>query len=187
VIRMRADLHVHLDAPLPDTLAVGGGSALFVAGWCVAARARARVASLAFVVDGAEQPVAAAGMPRLDVLRALHPESAEEAAGGYRSGFWGLVRLPAGAGPVVVVELEARLVGGGAVRAELARIPVEELSAAAPAPGVALAGGDGPLVAICMATYDPPPDLLRRMSCPSRSRRGSGCSPDNRTTACCSR
>ena len=156
---MTPDLHVHLDAPLPDALGVGGGTALFVAGWCVPARGR--VATLAFAVDGAEQPVAAAAMPRLDVLRALGPGTREAAAGAYRSGFWGLVRVPAGAGPVVVVELVARLVDGGGVRAELGRIPVEELPAAVPVPAVG-AEGEGPLVAICLATYDPPPDLLRR-------------------------
>src|SRR4051812_19286900 len=156
---MTADLHVHLDAPLPDALAVGGGTALFVAGWCVAGRGR--ITRLSFAVDGVEQPVAASGMPRLDVLRALHPGTAEEAAGGYRSGFWGLVRVPAGVGPLLLVELVARLADGGIARAELGRIPVEELPAAAPVPGVGV-DRDGPLVAICMATYDPPPDLLRR-------------------------
>ena len=156
---MTADLHVHLDAPLPDALAVGGGTALFVAGWCVAGHGR--IARLRFAVDGVEQPVAASGMPRLDVLRALHPGTAEEAAGGYRSGFWGLVRIPAGVGPLVLVELVARLADGGIVHAELGRIPVEELPAAAPAPAVG-AKGDGPLVAICMATHQPPAALLER-------------------------
>ena len=47
---MTADLHVHLDAPLPDALAVGGGTALFVAGWCVAGHGR--IARLRFAVDG---------------------------------------------------------------------------------------------------------------------------------------
>jgi hypothetical protein len=66
-----ADLHVHLDAALPVELAVGAGTALFVAGWCHCPRAWIRALSL--VVDGEGRPVSAHGMPRLDVFRALHP------------------------------------------------------------------------------------------------------------------
>ena len=65
-------LHVHLDAPLPQTLSVGAGTAFFAAGWCVATEGR--ITSLTFVVDGEEQAPMAFGMPRLDVLEALHPD-----------------------------------------------------------------------------------------------------------------
>ena len=170
---MTATLDVHLDAPLPPALAVGSGTALFVAGWCIA-RER-RVVSLSFVVDGETQPVTAHGMPRLDVFRALHPrldpyetarvehdpDSADDPClHGYRSGFWGTVRIAPSAADACVIALRAELEGGGAVVAELARIPVRRatdppVDVAEPAPGA------GPLVAVCMATYNPPRELLR--------------------------
>ena len=78
-------LTVQLDTPLPDALAVGAGTCLFVAGWCVADEGP--IDALSVLVDGEERPVAAFGMPRLDVLRALGtPQS-------YRCGFWAWVDL----------------------------------------------------------------------------------------------
>src|SRR4051812_23757877 len=93
-------------------------------------------------------------MPRLDVLRALgHPHS-------YASGFWGMATIAPSAGDAVELALRAELDGGGVATAELGRIAVRELPApstiATPAPEA------GPLVAICMATYEPPLDLFER-------------------------
>ncbi len=136
------DLHVHLDAPLPAELAVGAGTAVFVAGWCTAGDRR--IDSLALVVDGEEQPVGAHGMPRLDVLRALGEPAS------YRSGFWGMVTIRRAP---VELALRARLEGGGLAEATLGGIPAAEL----PAPVQADAR-----VAIAMATFEPPTDLLRR-------------------------
>src|SRR4051794_24936017 len=168
-----AGLHVHLDTPLPPEMAVGGGTALFVCGWCVSPRGR--VAGLRLVVDGEEQAVMAEGAPRLDVFRALHPGldpfatrdlAADPEAPddphlqGYRSGFWALARFAPrpGAGDRTVA-LRGDVAGGGTVEAELGRIapaaPPRPVEAPAPAPPA------GPLVAIAMATYEPPPELLR--------------------------
>ncbi len=169
-----ADLHVRLDAPLPRELAVGAGTALFVCGWCVSADDR--IASLALVVDGAEQPVMEHGMPRLDVFRALHPgldvyathgiERDDESPDdplmhGYRSGFWGIARVEPRAGRnSIELGLRARLDGGGVAEAPLGSI--REVAPEAPLHGAPSAAGDEPLVAICMAAYNPPPELLRR-------------------------
>ena len=169
---MASGLRVQLDAPLPDQLAVGAGTALFVCGWCVAPAGP--IAELTFVVDGAEQPVAQQGMPRLDVLRALHPSldpfalhgvtgdpSSADDPGihGYRCGFWGTVRVARSSAASCRIELRARLDSGDHVSATLATIPIVELPTALPVPdGVP---GDGPLVAICMATYEPSLDLLQ--------------------------
>jgi hypothetical protein len=140
-------LHVQLDAPLPAELAVGAGTAVFVCGTCFTPDAR--IASLALTVDGAEQPVMAHGMPRLDVLRTL------EAPTSYRSGFWGLARVRERSGSApLVLGLRARFDGGGERAVELGCIPPAEH--AAPVSPVA------PEVAICMATYEPPLDLFRR-------------------------
>lgn len=154
-------LDSHLDVPLPEAVAVGAGTAVFVAGWCTVEDAQ--IASLAFVVDGAEQAVAAHGMPRLDVLHTLSPSAdpyATPDAPGYRSGFWGLVRIGprTDRGAQFGVVLRARLAGGGIAEAPLGTIGIED-------PPVPLASPAEPaddLVAICMATHEPPAELLRR-------------------------
>lgn len=163
-------LHFSLDAPLPARLAVGGGTAVFVSGTCFCPTDRIR--ALAIVVDGDPQPVIAQGMPRLDFFGELHPGLDPYALDGlardpdsaddpelraYRSGFWGIARIPAGAGRVSLA-LQARLDGGGAAVAELASI--ERTSLDPPAPGDWSDEAGQPRVAICMATYEPPDDLL---------------------------
>jgi glycosyltransferase involved in cell wall biosynthesis len=167
-------LHVRLDAPLPEELGEGSPNAVFVCGWCFHPQARATELSL--VVNGERQPVMAHGMPRLDVLRALHPgrdpydtgamasdpDSEEDPLlHSYASGFWGLARIPAlTKGEVCDLSVLAELDGGAEVGAELARIPVtqrpEPLAVDQPDPS------SGPLVAICMAAYEPAIDLFMR-------------------------
>ncbi len=137
-------LDTRLDATLPASLAVGRGTAVFVAGTCFAPRAL--IASLALLVDGEEQPLMAHGMPRLDLLRATEDPAS------YRSGFWGLARVAEGTHGDVRVGLRGRLSDGREVTAELARIP--RVALPEPLPG-------HPLVAICMATFEPPPELFR--------------------------
>jgi len=137
---------VALDAPLPPELAVGKGTALFVAGTCFAPGET--IEALALLVDGEEQPVMAHGMPRLETLHANDGE-------GYRSGFWGLARIGPRTEPVSL-ELRARLAGGAESTAPLATIPLAPGVERVAAPAVA-----GPLVAICMATCDPPLALFR--------------------------
>ena len=184
-------LHVQLESELPRELAVGGGTALFVCGWCFCPEAG--IAGLELVLDGLSQPVAGAGMPRLDPFRALHPDlDPFDTAGlssdprsaqdpqlrSYRSGFWGLVRVASAPAPgaVHVLSLRARLEDGRRAEAELGRIaapePVRRLTAPWPggcpasapgSPGPGGAGGaGGARIAIAMATYDPPPALLHR-------------------------
>ncbi len=166
-------LFARLDVPLPTQLAVGGGTAVFVCGWCFAPRAGIR--RLAFDLDGVRHPATAFGMPRLDPFAELHPgldpyataDLAEDTGSAedpqlhsYRSGFWGLVPVgPAPAGHRLQLGLEAELDDGGTARAALATMTAVELPAPA---AVDPPGGDGPLVAICMATHNPPLDLLER-------------------------
>ena len=116
-------------------------------------------------------------MPRGDVFRALHPavdpfETSAMASDPaspddpffrcFRSGFWGMARILERAHDAdCVVLLRGRLEGGEVVSAELGRIATTGPTAEAvelpePVPE------DGPLVAICMATYEPSPSLLQR-------------------------
>lgn len=167
-------MQVQLDAELPVEIAVGSGTAIFVCGWCFSPESQ--IASLAFVLDGQPQPVDSAAMPRLDPFRVLHPEldpfataELERDPGSlldpelrsYRSGFWGLVRIdrPASAG-AYELSLRAELEDGGSVEVELGRIATAASTDALPAAWPADAAE--PAVAIAMATYDPPADLLAR-------------------------
>ena len=136
------ELDVRLDAPLPETLAVGAGTALFVCGTCFAPGRR--VCALTLLVDGEAQPLLAHGMPRLDLLQA------EDDPAAYRAGFWGFARIgPRPAGATIALGLRAN----GSLDAELARIAVAEPMA--PLPGA-------PQIAICMAAFEPPLELFER-------------------------
>jgi glycosyltransferase involved in cell wall biosynthesis len=150
------DLHLSLDFPLPGTLRVGAGTALFLCGWCFAEAARIR--SVSFVVDGEVQPAMAQAMPRSDVMEAV---KAEEPGRSYRSGFWGIARITAReSGGECELLLQARLEDGNEVVAELGRIEITD--AERPVDAGPLEIGDGRSVAICMATHEPPMDLFRR-------------------------
>jgi glycosyltransferase involved in cell wall biosynthesis len=161
-----------LDVPLPAEVAVGTGTAVFVCGWCF--HPAERIRSLRFMLDDVPQPVVAHGMPRLDPFTELHPGLDPFAAtdGGdpqspedplllsYRSGFWGLVTIPPQppGGADHAVRLQAELVSGAPATAALGRIR------ALPAPAAPRTRSEvGPAeVAICMATHNPPQDLLAR-------------------------
>jgi glycosyltransferase involved in cell wall biosynthesis len=135
---------------------VGAGTALFVCGWCFSPRGQLR--SLAIVVDGDDQPVMAHGMPRIDVFRANSGSGLRS----YRSGFWGIARVASrNGGTDCELLLRATLEDGSEALAELARIPVTPRagdSLTVPKPERSA----GPLVAICMTTYEPAMDLFQR-------------------------
>jgi GT2 family glycosyltransferase len=166
-------LHVQLECELPDQLAVGLGTALFVCGWCFSPERVIR--RLDFLLDGEPQPVAAQRMPRLDPFRALHPTLDPYATVGtdfdpasdedpnlysYRSGFWGIVSIPArDATGELELSLRAQLDDGSEVVAALASIPCR--SPEAPLQLSWPAGGGEAPVAIAMATYNPPAELLQ--------------------------
>jgi glycosyltransferase involved in cell wall biosynthesis len=169
-----AQLHVSLDFQLPTEIRVGAGTALFVAGTCFCPQAPIR--SLRLVVDGTPQELSAHGMPRLDFFRGLHPQldpfaTAELQADAqstedprllaYGSGFWGIASIaPRRADGDCELLLHAQLSDGREVVAELARI---HAASGCAKPDTSRQPGAGqPPVAICMATYNPPPDLFQR-------------------------
>jgi glycosyltransferase involved in cell wall biosynthesis len=174
-------LELALESELPAAVAVGGGTALFAVGWCFSPDAPLR--SLSFLLDGQPQPVAAYGMPRLDVLAAHHPgvdpyATAEMASDpqsphdpalhSYRSGFWGTIRIPARDPGRCRVALRAELEGGALAEAPLAEFDIRPLGELLGVPaglhaqldGAWPPAADGPPVAVCMATFNPPEDLF---------------------------
>ena len=135
-------LVANLESPLPATLPAGRGTAVFCYGTCF--HTDAAVAGLELVVDGVRHPPAAARMPRPDV------------PGAARGGFWGTVPIAAREPGFVELAVIARMAGGGSQTAPLGRIAV-----VAPAPPASAPPVEDGLIAICMATYEPDPDLFR--------------------------
>lgn len=152
-------LVTRIDTPLPSRLACERASAIVVAGAC--ATSDGPVVALEVVVDGHPTPAIAHSMPRPDLAASAGP-------GALRSGFWATVGIPASTRPrTVAVELAVTLADGSKRRRRLGAIA---LVPATPAHG-ALTNGRGsgpatpgiaPQIAICMATYDPPTELLER-------------------------
>lgn len=141
-----------LDYPIPDSIEIGRGTALFVAGWATGAGAAGPPRPLTILADGEAVEPLSSDMPRLEVLNAL--------GDGYESGFWGIVPFAAsGAGSTHRVEV--RRAGPGAPTASAPLGSFVEAPAPAP-PDISFpSGADGPKVAIAMATFNPPEDLFR--------------------------
>ena len=148
-----SELRFHLDTPLPEAIGPGETTGLFLAWWCF--HPSQRIERVHVSVDGERRAEATARMPRLDVFHAF-----ESQAHSYRSGFWSTPTFtgPSSGEPVVEVGLEAELDDGTTATAPLGRISVAE------PPGPAAyerPGGDRELIAVCMATFEPPEDLFR--------------------------
>lgn len=143
---MSGALTVHLESPLPESLPVGAGTAVFCCGTCF--HRHEPVDRMDIVVDGVRHRPAATEMPRPDLL-ALDTRA-------FRSGFWGTVPVPARDGPgVIELSLAVRLAGGGEHTEALGRIPIVAQDAP-PRHGGPVEG----LIAICMGTFDPDPALF---------------------------
>jgi glycosyltransferase involved in cell wall biosynthesis len=152
------DLRTGLDIGPPAKLAVGRGTAFPLVGWCH--HPAGRTLSLEVEVAGAGRPVAHCSLPRRDVW-----ESERDASDhAYRSGFVGVAIVPhsAPAGRAEVV-LRARIVGVGEREGVVSSLELspELRPAESPSPSFP-SGAAGPRVVVCMAAFDPPPELLRR-------------------------
>lgn len=129
--------------PSSTRLAVGRGTTLFLLGTC--RHATLPIRTLDIVLDGRAWPTVAHG---LDLER---PDS-----------FWAVVPIePTDETRRADVSLRARLANGATATQDLTAIDLapalEHIDA-----GVSVPPGSGPLVAICMASYEPPPELLQR-------------------------
>ncbi len=146
-------LVMRLDTPLPAEAIADRPNLLFLSGHCHGGADGVPV-GLDLVADGHATPAMAHSMPRPDITPTAGPSA-------YRSGFWGIVPLPAveRARPVAL-ELEATFEDGSRRRLPLGSI---ELLPGPERVGTAAGNGARPArIAICMATYEPPIDLLER-------------------------
>src|SRR4051794_12841846 len=160
------DLEVDLEVPLPETIPAGRATAVFCFGTCF--HRRQAVERLEIIVGGVAHEPTAWGMPRLDLFRALHPSIAkgeeplkerdplsgeDPECRSYRSGFWATVPVaPQDPGTAVDVGVSVELADGRRTVAPLGAIAVGE--PARPSRG-------GSQIAVCMATFDPDPELFR--------------------------
>lgn len=145
-------LAVWLRAPLADRLEVGRGSGLLVHG--AAVHERHRIRSIEIELGGVAHRALADSMPSpgLALERPRFP-------GAQRAIFWAIATLP-GSMPAGELELlvAANLDHGTRVKLVAKRL---EVAATEPAAGTARVSGP-PAVAICMATHEPPIELLER-------------------------
>jgi glycosyltransferase involved in cell wall biosynthesis len=151
-----AELHLRVESELPREIAVGRGNLLLLHGWCFHALCPTR--RLEVEIDGEAQPLTAQGMPRPDVAARVG-DSIGGRENAYRSGFWGLVKLRQVDSPrTAELRLVARLDGGRSAAKSIGELNLTP----GPRPAHSGNGGASPSIAICMATYNPDPELFRR-------------------------
>jgi hypothetical protein len=159
------DLVVNLETALPASVPAPSATALFCFGTCF--HRRDDVTALAIEVDGRRHPASAHGMPRPDLFAALHPRlggstrrdptSADDpGVRCFRSGFWATASIEAREPGTLDVSLVARLGRGGERSAPLGRIAVADRSREHARTG----SGPPGLIAVCMATFEPDPELF---------------------------
>jgi glycosyltransferase involved in cell wall biosynthesis len=149
-----------LDIAPPKQLAVGKGNAFALAGWCY--HAGARIRSLEIAVGETRTEADRIRLPRADVYeRAASRDGADRA---FHSGFVAIPRVaPVSEAQTLEVSAVLGLGGGGREIVPLASVDVlPGLDVPPESAGAAFPRGGGDRVAICMATYNPPGDLLQR-------------------------
>ena len=83
-------LRVGIDSEIPETLAVGKGTALLLAGWCY--HPSKKISSLQILVNGVGYPVKAFRMAKRDLFEAHFP-TLDPRGYSYRSGFWAIIPI----------------------------------------------------------------------------------------------
>lgn len=143
------ELEVRLESRLPASLAVGDGTTLLVVGKCH--HPRHRIVRLTLTAGEAAYPVIGKDMPLLEDAQRQTPD-----------GFWGMLEFGRHESSArIEVGIEATLDDGATVARALGSLQLVP-SLEHPPASAGDPGGAGPLVAICIATYDPPPALLER-------------------------
>jgi glycosyltransferase involved in cell wall biosynthesis len=167
-------LDIVLDRPLPGSLPVGKATAVFCVGTCF--DRHRHIADMAIIVDGIRHRPTAQRMPRPDRFRELHPTLPPEEAGSadedrdsprdpelrsYRSGFWATIPIgPYARAGNAELSVEARLADGTRACTSLGKIPIVGRTGTPPCRAVP-ESTQKPLIAICMATYNPNIELFR--------------------------
>src|SRR5262245_35882654 len=150
-------LRADVNDPLPPSLAVGAGTVMTLVGWCHTTRTRIR--SLELLCNNQPQHVEFFDVAVDPKPSRLGESSADRCQAGT---FVGQVTIPASWAPGEArLTMRARLTDGSQHEALLGvtqLVPCADVERIQP-PSVA---GQGPLVAVCMATYNPPWTLFRK-------------------------
>lgn len=143
------ELEARLDDPRRDEIAVGMGNALFVKG-AITPPDGLSVTGLTIALGETEHPLMAYGI-------------SDGRGGGVGEMWWGIVPLEAVAEAVEVpVTLRATLDGGGRAETRLATWRLVPALDVEPVPAPRTFDATRPLVAVCMAAFEPPPELFAR-------------------------
>ena len=174
--RHTRDTVAELEIRPPERVAVGKGNAFVIAGYCY--HRHERTEDLAIQVGDSRQEVEHFGLPRADVY-SRHDGGDPAGPQAYRSGFVALLDLTPVSGEQRL-ELAAvlKLRDGRAVTAPLGELAASAGLAVPPETGeVRFPESGGARVAICMATYNPPAELLRSAARldPRADARATGC------------
>jgi glycosyltransferase involved in cell wall biosynthesis len=134
-------VRAELDLPLADAIWPGMETRVFCCGGVVSP---SPIEALELLVDGVAQ----------------RPDNVLQAMVGSEPGirFWSALQVPASTPGTVAVAVSARLADGDTAVATLGEIAVEQ----PPVCPAAQPESPGALIAVCMATYEPDPELLRR-------------------------
>lgn len=154
--RVPGVLHAYLDQPRESRVEVGAGSGILLNGW--AFHTQSLIRQLVVRIDGERIPAIHFPRVRRDV-RDAYAEDAQRHGGVLNSGFRVIVPLePVDAPRSIEIVLEATLETGEVVTQMLRTIDLLPYAPLHYARGNAT---DQPLVAICLATYNPNPRYLR--------------------------
>ncbi len=141
-----AELAIETVTPLPERLATGGGTALFVDGRCRPGGDR-EIVGLEVLFGDEAIPALGWGLapPRM-----------------HGSDYWWAILPIAGVGSerAVALSLRATLAEGGTAAAELGEVVLVPQLGRAASSAARPELDEGPQVAICMATYDPDPAMF---------------------------
>jgi glycosyltransferase involved in cell wall biosynthesis len=150
-------LMLAIDSQIPDTITVGKGNVLYLAGWCY--HPQAAIARLDVLVNDAAYPVQIRSMPRRDVREAFYPHQ-DPKGHSFRSGFWTFVPFQeCREEKQVELRLRAKLRNGATYVRNCATVTVKPATETAPADHPARRRSR---VAICMTTYNPSVELFSR-------------------------
>jgi glycosyltransferase involved in cell wall biosynthesis len=152
-------LMLAIDSHIPDSITVGKGNVLFLAGWCY--HPQTALTRLELMVNDAVYPVNIRSMPRRDVREAFYPHR-DPKGHSFRSGFWSFVPFQeCHDEQQVELCLRAKLRNGATAMRTCATITVRPRIESDPLTRPARFERR-PSVAICMTTYNPSIELFSR-------------------------
>jgi glycosyltransferase involved in cell wall biosynthesis len=144
-----------LDPALPTELAIGRGTSVLIKAWC---SSNQRLRKAALIVDARERPTSIRHhLPPLGIS-----EQIQTASG---SLFWTLVNIgPCAEERDLEIAVRLRWAGGAEefIRLGAVRLQPNVPPAGEPCRPQEVPAAEGPLVCICMTTYNPPLELFRR-------------------------